>query len=356
MRPHLRSPNRHPRSAPRPSSCKRSLARRGFTLVELLVVVTIIAILAAAILFAMFSSQEAARAAKTRSMIARLDSLIMPKYESYMTRRVPLRTPVGPNVTPLAIAQARLNVLREIMRLEMPERFSDILADPVNIIDSNGNRLPRPAANRAYLRRLMNSPKWPNLQHQYADAECLFLIVSMGIEEDDAMSFFAETDISDLDQDGLKEFLDGWGNPIGFLRWAPGFQSPLQNQDPTKEYDQFDVRRVQGAPNSPFVAKVAGAPVNFSQIDRVQSTAFSLFPLIYSAGPDGEYDITTDSESGKPKLSYAAPPANHKANDPFITVVDSSITPVPVGYPNDANGNKNLESNDNITNHDLGVR
>src|SRR5262245_384343 len=64
--------------------------RSAFTLVELLITVAIIAIMASTLLFALVRAGEAAKAQKTRSLIAKLNNIIMAKYESYKTRRVPL--------------------------------------------------------------------------------------------------------------------------------------------------------------------------------------------------------------------------------------------------------------------------
>ena len=44
----------------------------------------------------------------------------------------------------------------------------------------------------------------------------------------------------------LSEFLDGWGHPIGFVRWAPAFLPPnsdVQTGDPVNDHDPFDQRR-----------------------------------------------------------------------------------------------------------------
>ena len=38
----------------------------------------------------------------------------------------------------------------------------------------------------------------------------------------EAKTMFSGSEIADVDGDGWKMFIDGWGNPIGFLRWAPG--------------------------------------------------------------------------------------------------------------------------------------
>ena len=63
----------------------------------------------------------------------------------------------------------------------------------------------------------------------YQGADCLYLIVTMGLEENDILENFQQGDIgSDPKNPKMLCFLDTWGNPIQFLRWAPGFNSPLQ--------------------------------------------------------------------------------------------------------------------------------
>ncbi len=69
-------------------NCKSS--RHAFTLVELLVVITIIALLAAMSLGALAKAREAGKLAATKATIAKIDHLVMKRYETYKTRRVPL--------------------------------------------------------------------------------------------------------------------------------------------------------------------------------------------------------------------------------------------------------------------------
>ena len=85
------------------------------------------------------------------------------------------------------------------------------------------------------------------------------MIVSMGSPE--AMEQFSASEIGDTDGNGYPEFLDGWGRPIWFLRWAPGFSpySDIQTTDPTNNHDPFD-------------------PQHFD------ANAYKLIPLIYSDG------------------------------------------------------------------------
>ena len=56
------------------------------------------------------------------------------------------------------------------------------------------------------------------------------MIVTLGfVDELGGRDLFNESSIGDVDQDGFPEFLDAWGTPIRFLRWAPGFtDSELQ--------------------------------------------------------------------------------------------------------------------------------
>ena len=104
------------------------------------------------------------------------------------------------------------------------------------------------------------------------------------------MEQFSPSEIGDTDKNGWPEFLDGWGRPIFFLRWAPGCSanhttggvvdgySDIQSGDPTKDHDPFDPHRADQA-------------------------AYHLIPLIYSEGAtpgdkdhginiNGTYDFT----------------------------------------------------------------
>ena len=63
---------------------------QAFTLIELLVTITIISILAGISLGAIRYARQSAAEAKTKATIAKLNALVMQRYESYMTRRVPI--------------------------------------------------------------------------------------------------------------------------------------------------------------------------------------------------------------------------------------------------------------------------
>ncbi len=212
-----------------PTTNHQPLARRAaFTLVELMITVAVLGIMASMLAFAAYSAQEAAKAAKTRSMIAKLDAIIKAKWDAFKTRRVPITVPPG---TPrLQAAQMRLDGIRDLMRLELPDRWSDVVDGPVAPIGSPPP-IARPAVSQNYLRRyntIINGPNPPPMSAvgSYAGAECLYMIVMSALQEEgDGREVFKPDDIGDVDNDGFPEFLDGWKQPIKFLRWAPGFLS-----------------------------------------------------------------------------------------------------------------------------------
>ncbi len=72
-------------------SIQRRLQRdcRAFTLVELLVVISIITLLASTALFTMYGVREDVRETRARAQVAKINELIMEKWESYRTRAIP---------------------------------------------------------------------------------------------------------------------------------------------------------------------------------------------------------------------------------------------------------------------------
>jgi prepilin-type N-terminal cleavage/methylation domain-containing protein len=331
---------------PHPSRRRPARRRRAFTLTEMLVVIMIIALLSSMVLVAMASVQEQTREKRTRAQIARLHELLMAQYESYQTRRVPTQRQLGESRFNSAVQ--RVNAIRELMRMELPDRMTDISDEPA--------LFPRPAISWAYLRRIpkadesdpTNVDNW-YWTSPYQEAECLYMIVSrIRVGDENGLEFFSENEIGDIDNDGMPEIHDAWGNPIQFLRWAPGFQSPLQ-----------PVAMRLGGPQEP-------TPVNHDPLDpmEVYGDTFALYPLIFSAGPDGKYQINLDdyvvqngnvvrvhihySQTASKDFPPPTPPlAELRApNNPFVELPQSRMfigTPAP-----DDNGYL-----DNIHNHQL---
>jgi prepilin-type N-terminal cleavage/methylation domain-containing protein len=242
------------------TGCQQAAAaRRAFTLVELLITILIIAILAAIFLGALSGAEESARVARTQSLINKLHNMVMARWDGYRTIRLPIAADAKAaggssglfdSSTDIVryrqnIARRRMFALRELVRLEMPDRYDDM--DPTqfqqSVLIRPEDQMPvRTAIWYAYQRRMksakaarkdtagMSDTQFINRAAElYESAECLYLIVTTNIDSSEVSSeHITPQDWSDTDQDGMPEFVDAWGKPIEFLRWAPGFESPLQ--------------------------------------------------------------------------------------------------------------------------------
>lgn len=189
---------------------KRLTTRAGFTLVELLVVVTIIMILAAAALFVLFRSETAAREGKTRARITALHRIVSDVWEGYASRRLPIAPYDPANETLDDYNTRKQAALDELLQMDFPQYLEEI-KNPTGT---------RTAMSEAYSRRL---PAGATTKHE--PAECLYLIATVAGQGEE---FFKPSDVGDVDGDGAPEFVDAWGRPIYMLRSAPGFPSPLK--------------------------------------------------------------------------------------------------------------------------------
>lgn len=354
------------RGFPAPLCPLCSASRRGFTLVEMLVTIAIIAMLAGLAMASLYAAQQSARAARTRATIAKLHQALAPRWESYRTRRLPMDLSASyGNARQLALFQ--LLARRQLMRMELPDRWADINFDVFGSLEAApyperafwvgmggllpagkterhlakipGNIpgtdivIPRPALSQAYLRRYgqISPPPTPT----YQGAECLYMILTTGLGDDSGADVvFSRQDIGDFDNDGAPEFLDGWGRPIDFLRWAPGFYSDLQpgnpaasnpitGHDPQEFHDPFD-------------------PL------RVDPIAFELFPLIYSGGPDG--DLAIEAHVG------AGFGSKNDFNDPYAPSVPEEPSELEKWRGSPTTGTFGGGPDDNIHNHLLDLR
>lgn len=296
----------------------------AFTLVELLAVITIIGILASMALMALAGATETARADRTTAEITKLHELVMNRYEGYRERPLPMR--VAAKTAPQAAAQQRLFATWELMRMELPERKSDVISNAVYLKTPAGLAM-QPALWQAYRRRAeaLCGTNWQDdtagWTPAYQGAECLYLIVSTLRDGDTTgIDFFTPREIGDIDGDKMPEILDAWGNPIEFLRWAPGFVSQLQEGNATNQPDPFD----------PF---------------KIYPTHFALTPLVYSAGQDRKYDINVGGGVNYASLSPIP-------NDPWYSIASAPA----IGTPTDADGDGRQSHTDNVTNHFIPLR
>lgn len=307
----------------------RYAARPAFTLVEVLVVLVLISILSGMVMTAVRGVNLTARQARTRSIIAIVDTVIQEQYESYKYRPLAVEIPnllvTAPNsgilryeVLPNEAARVRLNMIRDLQRMELPDRITDITLDPTastpaaifaalnqpatitaladRVLETptgyvrSSNRATRqsfpvnwfsaasPPNRFASYRRLMR-PTWTT---EFQSAECLYMILATTfIGGAPALEQIPPSNIGDVDNDGMPEILDGWGRPLGFIRWPVGFQDPDLSIDESMP-DDFD----------PLRADFASIPgVNNDPTSGGVKRPWSIRPLIVSAGSDGEFGL-----------------------------------------------------------------
>lgn len=346
----------------RPSALRRPPA--GMTLIELIVAITIVAILGALLLGVAATAGGVAREARTNSMITRLHTLLMERYDEYRTRRVELRPDAISNLLidsdgdnysdatgiylpPLLAnpqsqaAAARVAALREMMRVEMPDRWSDLTENRLFLDGSP------PVLTNAYIRAFNRmDPTLLPVENRHENtvtgnlntnsdlltnqgAECLYLVIMNATGDGEARGLFKETDTGDTDGDGALEFLDGWGNPISYLRWAPGFESDAQLSVPGLQDIYRDAERdtddggLSGSvavvntildDHSPYdLFRVDNPLTNVPGFDESNDApsarGWRLVPLIYSHGADEESGLAdglTQTTGGASTANYFA--------------------------------------------------
>lgn len=329
---------------------KRTHPRSALSLVELLISIAIISILGAILLGAASVAGEVAREARTKALISRLHTLLMERYDSYRNVRVELKAAAevdslalraelathggfalpsdltaDPTVQqdPRVVAMARLHGQRELMKVEMPDRWSDWVGTDRTYDLNPNNPLPSVPLTevRSKLHVLNNIPSLTRVYHrayqrmvdagatvgQAMDnqgAECLYLVIMNATGDGEARALFGESDVADTDGDGALEFVDGWGNPISFLRWAPGFASDAQESVASL----IRIEQREGATQVREAIENDHDPLDLFRVDNPDLTNFTapssylgarawrLTPLILSAGGDEETGIREDPE------------------------------------------------------------
>lgn len=336
----------------------RKPARAAFSLVEMLVTMVIISIVASLSLTGLAGARTRAKVAKSQSTIRKLHELVAPRYLEYLDCRLDdsgwdnfeyEAKRARPDLKDAELAAwMRLAQIRGMLAHEMPDQWIDVRqgtyphdpSDPLSMSESSGPPGPpgtMPAVSR-YLRYLEARVSAVDparntldklrseLGRTNASAETLHLLVSVGSLDTDSLESFRNDEIGDVDDDGASEFLDGFGRPIHFLRWAPGY---FRERGQTAVADPFDPYRFGG---------------------RGGNDSFQLMPLLVSAGPDERFSLLREGsrsieEQGDPRTAVS------EGSQRFLPLPYDPFTPRECGQSDPSAA---ALARDNITN--IGIR
>jgi prepilin-type N-terminal cleavage/methylation domain-containing protein len=336
-------------------SQQRNVLRLGFTLVELLVSITIIGIIGGMVSIALAGANKQAKLTKARSQNDRLNLVIMQLYEeeslrnvaaiSGATRRLPANAiqenPRSRNSRALAI----LNWKRDYLRCSMPDSLPDVISDPIliryqqydvpsgnNVLNSINLDIPVTAGGLDSLRgiplqrirqrifQLIRVKQLETASTVPADfaachngnatdgewtpenqsAECLYTILAINmVNGRPALESLRSSDIADTDEDGVPEIADSWDHAVGFIRWPAGFYlHPKWIKTVGPGVVPAPLNDTELASLKPTLGN---DPLDLLGVDpRLQDTSlanhaaddtFYMVPMVVSAGPDGIFDM-----------------------------------------------------------------
>ncbi len=369
----------------------RYLPQRGFTLIELLVSISIVAMLSSILVVGHTTLRRQADVRRCEHQVRKIDELLLTRFNELINKPLPIQFPsMGPDPSPGQVAFRKTQIMicrRELMRMELPDRITDVT--DVNYIfnDPTTNTqysMMTPSSTNAFRRKaLLNASRGNTWTEDHQGAECLYLILSiMQDQEANALDFLFPSEIGDTDGDGMLEVLDPFGNPLGFLRWAPGFSARpgldfawgAPNVDDNNDGivdnalefgmgnndDYRGFSGIQGVDpaDEPDWTDVGGADLR--HYDNLPSNdPFHLYPLICSAGPDNEFGMYgLGINPGTPGFSYRSttmanpngPPATIPyPYDPYHFHADTNAD----GYQQQYGAFIHKGILDNISNHDI---
>lgn len=205
----MKSTNRH----------RGGASRVGFTLVELIVVMGIIALLASMVIVALATFGATSRQAATETLVNKIDKLIVDRLgsidryfvECHRRAGDPTRVRPPDYLRPSEKLQwanypnsrdgIELLGRKNFIRRQFPMRFQEI------DLNNDGNPDVTPGAS--------HKPETENAEvlYYFLTNSTQFGSAAAGVGE------FSTTEVADTDEDGLPELIDAWGNPLRFYRW-----------------------------------------------------------------------------------------------------------------------------------------
>jgi prepilin-type N-terminal cleavage/methylation domain-containing protein len=191
-------------------------SRSGFTLVELLVVIIIVALLSALTLGALRTGGIRAKEDSARSFIVHISDSLLELFEELDDQGMASRTTVSAANTHDGAVSYDIRWQLPVSRLDAFQRRLGNLAS--KSIQQCGDSLP-PFGS-------MYNSYGQNIGAANESAECLYMIMTQTGYFADFLETLHETQVADTDGNGLNEFVDTWGTAIR-LEFSPATPNNL---------------------------------------------------------------------------------------------------------------------------------
>jgi prepilin-type N-terminal cleavage/methylation domain-containing protein len=277
--------------------------RFGFTMVELLLVISIIAVMSSMALVVMKNAQEEAKEAATIARVDQIESLLQLQIEDYEVRRLPIRVSelaAFVNANPIAgikrlvqVRNLKRRIMADIINAELPRPFLDASnffinnpdlgkfpteQAPLNAIPPYDDgfydwlqiNYPNPAfpggptlADRLRFVRPAGVDSWirqnGNLNFDLPGEYLYAILQRIDVDGTAATEQLGDSFFGDSDEDGILEVVDAWGLPMSLQIWqvaaeevdstgAPDVGSDIWQDDvtPPQNYEIFATYTLNG--------------------------------------------------------------------------------------------------------------
>lgn len=318
----------------------RSPVRAGFTLVELMIVISIIAFLAAALVYAIGRMGVKAKEEATYATIRKVSNQVQERLEAFDRLRsqpqwtLDAKTKVSyyanQNMS-VSLEQAKAMLFKDRMKISFPQSFNEYATvDPVEFVRMID---PQNALGIPLTPLPIDYSPWlsahPTHRTETESSAILYYVLTNGktlgiptVNPDE----YRASEAADTDGDGIVEFIDAWQKPLRFYRWPTRLFCPtgsvgtidrtssaswmtlfkglpaIATPDPLfKDQDDPTLVLTDSNPNS-TISQL------FTELNYHTPRTYHDF-LIVSSGPDGQKIATSDDAFGlwPPTDQYSAP-------------------------------------------------